>query len=201
MINNLSVENTTTLKLPWPPSINHYWRLGQGHFHISSEGRAYKFHVADIIASARIRPLDGPVKIIIDAFPPDRRRRDLDNLNKCLFDSCVVRKGFAVGLYHDDCQIKRIESTMWDFDPDHAGYVILTIAPWSEGQSAAVPVCPIPSPLAAAAARPLPIKGAAPWPPHAPEPSSPLATATSPTTVTPRWRRFVAWWKCFALPT
>ena len=131
-----------TLQLPWPPSVNHYWRFGNGHFHISNDGRRYKAIVAGIIVAAGIRPLDDPLRITIDAFPPDRRRRDLDNLQKCLFDSCVVRKDFAAGLYHDDCQIKRIESTMWDFDPERAGRVILTASPWPDADTsnAMVPV-------------------------------------------------------------
>ena len=130
----------TILELGWPPSVNHYWRLGNGHFHISSEGRAYKLRVAGVIAQAGLRPLEGDVKITIDAFPPDRRKRDLENIQKCLLDSCAVRKGFATGLYLDDCQIKRIEATMHPYDPECAGRVTLTVSPWPGAESAGVPV-------------------------------------------------------------
>ena len=121
----------TVLELPWPPSVNHYWRLGNGHFHVSTEGQRYKAKVAGILATAGIQPLRGAVKLTIDAFPPDRRRRDIDNIEKCLLDSCVYRRGFAAGLYLDDSQVKRKESTMWDFDPARPGIVILTCSPWS----------------------------------------------------------------------
>lgn len=130
----------TTLRLPWPPSVNHYWRYGHGHFHISPEGQRYKLAVRGIIAAAGVRPLEGNVQIVIDAYPPDRRRRDLDNIEKALLDACVVRHGFATGLYRDDCQIKRKVSTMHDFAPERAGYVTLSVAPWPEPEAVGVRV-------------------------------------------------------------
>ena len=120
----------TVVELPWPPSVNHYWRLGQGHFHVSTEGRRYKSAVAAILEKAGIRPVNGPVKITIDAYPPDRRRRDIDNLEKALLDACCLPNGGVTGLYYDDSQIKRKESTMWEFDADRAGRVIVSRTPW-----------------------------------------------------------------------
>jgi len=120
-----------TLKLPWPPSVNHYWRFGNGRFFISAEGKRYKMIVVGTMLMGRVKPFDGPVAVTIDAHPPDRRVRDLDNLQKCLLDSCVTRHGLA-GLYHDDSQIKRIESTMHDYDAANAGNVIVTVRPWPD---------------------------------------------------------------------
>ena len=111
----------TVVELPWPPSVNHYWRLGQGHFHVSTEGRRYKSAVAAILEKAGIRPVNGPVKITIDAYPPDRRRRDIDNLEKALLDACCLPNGGVTGLYYDDSQIKRKESTMWSSMPTGPG--------------------------------------------------------------------------------
>jgi len=45
--------------------------------------------------------LDGPLVVTIDVHPPDRRRRDLDNLFKGILDA--LEKG---GAYHDDSQIE-----------------------------------------------------------------------------------------------
>lgn len=193
----------TILELPWPPSVNHYWRFGNGHFHISPGGRAYKLAVAGIIAAARLRPLEGPVKVTIDAFPPDRRRRDLDNLEKCLLDSCAVRKGFDTGLYTDDSQIKRKESTMHDYDPDRAGRVILSVSPWPGAELSAVPVpsySPAPR-LSAAKALPIPdpapvlvrSAGDKPWLPVVRKWLSHLATRIFRTKATPRWASSGAW--------
>jgi crossover junction endodeoxyribonuclease RusA len=185
----------TTLELPWPPSVNHYWRFGNGHFHVSSEGRAYKLMVAGVIVRAGLRPLEDDVKMVIDAWPPDRRRRDLDNIEKCLLDSCAVRRGFTAGLYRDDCQIKRKVSTMHPFDPERAGRVQVTVSPWPEAESAGVPVpAPRPRPALPVAACPPPdfdpLQGAAPWlaiPGR--RPSSPSATPIFPTTASRLWAR------------
>ena len=133
----------TVLELPWPPSVNHYWRFGNGHFHISTEGKRYKATVAGILATAGIQPLRGAVKLTIDAFPPDRRKRDLDNLQKSILDSCVYRRGFATGLYLDDSQVKRLEATMHDFDPAGAGRVVVTVSPWPGTEAVGIPI-PVP---------------------------------------------------------
>ena len=127
----------TILELPWPPSVNHYWRFGRGHFHISAEGRAYKMQVAGVIAQAGVRPLEGNVRVTLDAWPPDRRKRDLDNLQKSTLDSLAVRNG-SYGLYFDDSQIKRLEATMHDFDPGRAGRVEISISPWLGAEAAGV---------------------------------------------------------------
>lgn len=180
------------LELPWPPSVNHYWRFGRGHFHISSEGRAYKLMVAGIIATAGIRPFSGNVRVTLDAHPPDRRRRDLDNLEKAVFDACAVRRGFATGLYFDDVQVKRKESTMWEYDPERAGRVLLAIEPWHSPNAARVPLEPHPPADLAAACRRQPA-GESSWPQTAPALSWLSATVTSLTKAIPRWRQSAAW--------
>ena len=128
----------TTLKLPWPPSLNHYYRYGNGRFFISSEGKRYKMIVVGTMLMGKVKPYDGPVAVTIDAYPPDRRVRDLDNLQKCLLDSLVTRHGLA-GLYQNDAQIKRIESTMHDFDAGNAGRIVVTVRPWPDAAGVPVP--------------------------------------------------------------
>lgn len=81
------------LELPFPPSVNKYWRhVKQGRFIralISAPGRRYR-EVARVMA-ARQACLDGPicepVRVSCIFHPPDRRKRDLDNLPKALFDA------------------------------------------------------------------------------------------------------------------
>lgn len=93
---------TEPITLPWPPSVNHYWRTWQGRMLISREGRAYREEVCALLAGGGFRKLPPGVRIglCMDAFPPDRRRRDLDNLQKGVLDAL----GHA-GLYADDSQI------------------------------------------------------------------------------------------------
>lgn len=87
--------------LPWPPSINHYWRHTRNGHYISQEGKAYRELVCLACAQQDIR--FGPherLMVSIEAYPPDRRRRDLDNVLKSLLDSLQ-----CAGVYDDDSQI------------------------------------------------------------------------------------------------
>ncbi len=88
-----------TLNLPFPPSVNHYWRYTNGKVLVSHRGRQYREAVK--LACLKIKsPMEGPLKVHLRAFPPDQRRRDLDNLNKAILDAMQ-----AGGVYHDDSQI------------------------------------------------------------------------------------------------
>lgn len=112
-----------TLELPWPPSVNHYFRHWRGRMVISREGRSFRSKVCAILAAAGVRPLEGHLKLAFLAFPPDRRRRDLDNLQKALLDA--LEKG---GAYANDSQIKRIEAEMGE--PTLGGKVLVRIKPY-----------------------------------------------------------------------
>jgi len=91
-----------TITLPYPPSINHYWRHFRGHVVISQEGQAYRRHVCALLAGGGPRrpPAGGRIALAMDAFPPDRRKRDLDNLQKPVLDALE-----HAGMYEDDSQI------------------------------------------------------------------------------------------------
>ena len=89
--------------LPWPPSVNHYWRNYRGIMVISKEGRDYRQLARSIALGAGIKRMDARLGVIIDAYPPDYRKRDLDSILKALLDAL---KSIA---YQDDSQIDRIE--------------------------------------------------------------------------------------------
>jgi len=89
------------LILPYPPSVNHYWRKWRNRMVISREGRAFRRHGRPLLGSGGQKPpFTGNIALAMDAFPPDRRRRDLDNLLKSTQDSLA-----HAGVYEDDSLI------------------------------------------------------------------------------------------------
>ena len=82
------------LVLPWPPSVNAYYRhLSKGPLAgrtlISKDGRVYRDTVTEIIKRRKLKTMESRLMVTIEANPPDRRRRDLDNLLKALLDALV----------------------------------------------------------------------------------------------------------------
>jgi len=89
------------LTLPWPPSVNTYWRTFQGRMIISEKGRQYRKDVADQVLIQRgSENFAGKMRVEIQAFRPDNRRRDLDNLLKAILDGCT-----HAGVWVDDSNI------------------------------------------------------------------------------------------------
>lgn len=90
--------------LPWPPSINHYWRRNGARYFVSAKGNKYRNDV--ILLSVQHRgnfSKESKLIVSIEAYPPDKRKRDLDNILKSLLDSLQ-----HAGVYHDDCQIDKL---------------------------------------------------------------------------------------------
>lgn len=99
------------LTLPFPPSMNTYWRAPNrrplaGRHLISAAGRKYQSDACAAIIE-QLRRLPKPsaeaaaVEIIL--YPPDARSRDIDNYNKALFDALT-----HAGVWEEDSQVKRI---------------------------------------------------------------------------------------------
>ena len=89
------------LTLPWPPSMNTYWRTFQGRMIISAKGREYRKAVADQVLIQRgAKHLEKKMRVEIEAWRPDNRRRDLDNLLKAVLDACT-----HAGVWVDDSNI------------------------------------------------------------------------------------------------
>lgn len=117
------------IQLPWPPSVNRYWRNIKGRTLVSKEARDYKALVK-ILALTWKRPcLTGRLSVSIQAYPPDRRRRDLDNIFKAIADSLQ-----DAGLFVDDSQIDRLMIERMDVKKD--GVLLITISEIKEDESA-----------------------------------------------------------------
>lgn len=94
------------LTLPWPPSVNRYWRTPSsgrlaGRTMLSQEARNYRAACeAVILAGPRGIQPTGRLLVKIEASPPDKRRRDLDNMLKATLDALQ-----HCGVIRDDCDI------------------------------------------------------------------------------------------------
>lgn len=126
------------LTLPFPPSVNTYWRAPNkgplaGRHLISAKGRAYQSDAcAAIIEQLRKlpKPSSAPAAVGIILFPPDARRRDIDNYNKALFDALT-----HAGIWKDDSQIKRMLVEWGPVTPK--GKVEITISKYEPAVAAA----------------------------------------------------------------
>ena len=92
--------------LPWPPTVNSYYRhkvTGKlATVYVSQEGKAYRKAVNLCLMEHGIKTyaLEGDLRVEIEVFPPDRRKRDIDNLLKSLLDSLTHAQ-----VWKDDNQI------------------------------------------------------------------------------------------------
>ena len=86
-------------ELPYPPSMNTYWRhITEGKTLLSAKGRAYRLAVMRLVGACV--PVRDRLRMEIKLSPPDKRKRDLDNTLKAPLDSLQPAK-----LFHDDEQI------------------------------------------------------------------------------------------------
>lgn len=93
------------ITMPWPPSLNTYWRQFKNRTLLSKAGRLYR---EDLMKRSVLEQWGsiGPDKrlsVQIDAWMPDRRRRDLDNILKAALDGLT-----HTGVWGDDAQIDQL---------------------------------------------------------------------------------------------
>jgi len=115
------------LELPWPPSVNHYYRRVGRRTLISRAGREFRRQVAQILATRRLSPALGRLAVTVEVFPPDRRKRDTDNLQKSLLDA--LQHG---GAFPDDSRIVWLLTYRVQVVP--GGRVVVTIRDLATGQ-------------------------------------------------------------------
>lgn len=105
------------LALPWPPSVNTYWRSvtlptkrgSRSCVLLSERGRAYRKAVWEQTLQDGLTafPISGRLKVTVYAYPPDRRVRDLDNLLKGLLDALAYAQVIEDDGMIDDLHILR----------------------------------------------------------------------------------------------
>jgi len=130
--------NQLVLHLPWPPSVNSYWRSPNkgplaGRTLISEKGRAYRNDVKSAVFALLVDPQTLAVapswhalkqvrlSVALYAHPPDKRRRDLDNLPKAVLDALT-----HAGVWADDEQIDMLSIQRCEVRKDGVIKVVVT---------------------------------------------------------------------------
>lgn len=88
-------------EIPYPPSINHYYLRTPTGVIIGMKGRKYRRDVGYVLHPYRNACSEGlRLTVTINVFPPDNRKRDIDNILKCSLDAMQYAK-----VFYDDNQI------------------------------------------------------------------------------------------------
>jgi crossover junction endodeoxyribonuclease RusA len=97
------------VRLPWPPQVNNYYTVIRGRKALSAKGAAYKKQAGlELMVQRAKKGLTCRLEVNIDAYPPDARVRDLDNICKPLLDSLQDYGMFNDGQI-DILRIRRME--------------------------------------------------------------------------------------------
>ncbi len=89
------------IELPYPPSVNHYYVHTASGVILSARGKRYRRDAALLLQ--RFRGAcggDRRLSVTVNIFPPDKRKRDIDNILKCILDSLEY-----ANVYENDNQI------------------------------------------------------------------------------------------------
>jgi crossover junction endodeoxyribonuclease RusA len=108
--------------LPFPPSVNGLF-AGKGRRYCSRTYKAWKAAAAPFVPAGLI---PGPYTLDLLFDRPDRRSRDLGNLEKAVSDLLVER-----GLVIDDSCCERITLAWSDAAPKRESVVHVTVTPYA----------------------------------------------------------------------
>lgn len=116
--------------LPFPPTVNHYWK----HRHtktrtityITEAGKKFRRDAILLIKKQRAnKHYDVRMRAIIELYPPDKRKRDLDNYNKGVLDALTHAGVIVDDSIIDELIIKRCKKV-------DGGETVVKLEPISE---------------------------------------------------------------------
>jgi crossover junction endodeoxyribonuclease RusA len=87
-------------EMPYPPSVNHYYLPTSTGVILGLKGKKYRRDVILLLSKYKNLCGDKRLNITINVFPPDKRKRDIDNILKCTLDTLQHAK-----VFNDDSQI------------------------------------------------------------------------------------------------
>jgi len=110
------------LRLPYPPTANNIFiNVKRGGRVKTPEYRAWITEAGHMLNLQKPIQVKGPAKVLITAVRPDKRRRDIANLEKPILDLLVAHR-----VLEDDCLV---ESLTLEWVSDNLSGVSVTITP------------------------------------------------------------------------
>lgn len=99
------IEEDIVLHLPWPPTVNSYYKVTRnGQRYLDKKVKAFRAAVEqEVNEQAPGLTLDDRLFLEVYLYPPDRRKRDLDNYMKGLLDALTNSE-----LWEDDSLIDQL---------------------------------------------------------------------------------------------
>jgi crossover junction endodeoxyribonuclease RusA len=116
------------LELPWPPSINHYWRRHGHVIHVSTAGTRFaRLCCLAVRAQFHSAPINQPVAVLVEAWAPKRGPYgncgyDVDNRLKPLLDALTKAE-----LWTDDKFVRDLRIV--DRGRSEGGMVVVWVRP------------------------------------------------------------------------
>lgn len=85
------VDKPVRITLPYPVSVNALYRSVGGRSILSERYRKWKAEAGLTLMAQRPKKVKGPVSVLVELRPPNKRRRDIDNVGfKAVLDLLVA---------------------------------------------------------------------------------------------------------------
>lgn len=98
--------------IPYPPSVNHYWGQRGTIKYLTKKAKDFRAAIQNVIdVEFNQEPLEGRLSLNMTLYPPDRRKRDVDNPIKPTLDALE-----HAGVYLNDSQVYNINVTKYEFE-------------------------------------------------------------------------------------
>ena len=126
MLEEKFISKNLSISLPFPPSVNHIYNHTRNGTYLKDEVKIYRKEVF-VLLHGRKRDKFGKdrLRVTLFIFPPDERKRDLDNLGKVILDSLEKNE-----VYENDSQIDLlIFIRCWKEKPGRVNVTIRNIKP------------------------------------------------------------------------